>query len=594
VKKLLYAVTAPISAVAFMRGQMQYMQAKDLEAHLVTANEPELAVIAERETVILHPVNMKREIDLPNDFRVLWQMLGVFWKIRPSISNVSTPKAGLLGGIAAFLTRVPARVYTLRGLRLETATGAKRVVLTVMEWIACFTAHKIVCVSPSLRQKLIEMRFATPEKAVILGGGSSNGVIAERFTPTPERLEGAKQLRLELGIPENAPVIGFVGRFTKDKGFHELVSAFATILESHPDAYLLLVGDYEAGDPVPDTVRLQLEALPHVVKAGFVADPALIYHVFTVLALPTYREGFPNVPLEAAAAGKPVVTTDATGARDAVLHEKTGLIVPTKDSFALAKALKQILQNPELATQMGQAGQAWVEHEFKPERIWQELHQLYSSLYTQRMSERQKRAAWLKRLFDVTVSGVSLVVLSPVLLGLAYLIARRLGSPVLFSQERPGLNGKPFRMYKFRSMTQARDASGELLPDSERLTQFGRWLRATSLDELPGLWNVFRGDMSLVGPRPLLMEYLEHYSLEQARRHEIKPGMTGWAQINGRNAISWEDKFKLDLWYVDNRSFLLDFQILWGTVLKVLRRDGISAAGDATMPKFTGQSEHQS
>jgi lipopolysaccharide/colanic/teichoic acid biosynthesis glycosyltransferase len=313
-----------------------------------------------------------------------------------------------------------------------------------------------------------------------------------------------------------------------------------------------------------------------------------------VLALPTYREGFPNVPLEAAAAGKPVVTTDATGARDAVLHEKTGLIVPTKDSFALAKALKQILQNPELAAQMGQAGQAWVEHEFKPERIWQELHQLYSSLYTQRMSERQKRAAWLKRLFDVTVSGVSLVVLSPVLLGLAYLIARRLGSPVLFSQERPGLNGKPFRMYKFRSMTQARDASGELLPDSERLTQFGRWLRATSLDELPGLWNVFRGDMSLVGPRPLLMEYLEHYSLEQARRHEIKPGMTGWAQINGRNAISWEDKFKLDLWYVDNRSFLLDFQILWGTVLKVLRRDGISAAGDATMPKFTGQSEHQS
>ncbi len=174
------------------------------------------------------------------------------------------------------------------------------------------------------------------------------------------------------------------------------------------------------------------------------------------------------------------------------------------------------------------------------------------------------------------------------LLTLAWQVRRKLGSPVLFTQVRPGLHGKPFRMVKFRTMTDARDASGALLPDAQRLTPFGRFLRSSSLDELPELWNVLRGEMSLVGPRPLLMEYLPLYSPEQARRHEVRPGITGWAQINGRNAISWADKFALDVWYVDHRSLFLDIRILWLTVRKVLVRDGISAAGEATMPKFEG------
>ncbi len=171
---------------------------------------------------------------------------------------------------------------------------------------------------------------------------------------------------------------------------------------------------------------------------------------------------------------------------------------------------------------------------------------------------------------------------------LAWQVRRKLGSPVLFTQVRPGLHGKPFRMVKFRTMTDARDSSGALLPDAKRLTPFGRFLRASSLDELPELWNVLRGEMSLVGPRPLLMEYLPLYSPDQARRHEVRPGITGWAQVNGRNAISWADKFALDVWYVDHRSLWLDVRILWLTVRKVLVRDGISAAGEATMPKFEG------
>lgn len=195
----------------------------------------------------------------------------------------------------------------------------------------------------------------------------------------------------------------------------------------------------------------------------------------------------------------------------------------------------------------------------------------------------------MKRFFDVLISLVALIVLAVPLLTLFVVIRIKLGSPVFFKQKRPGLHGKPFEMVKFRTMTEERDSAGALLPDSVRLTTFGRFLRSTSIDELPELWNVLKGDMSLVGPRPLLMQYLERYSKEQTRRHEVRPGITGWAQVMGRNSLSWNQKFVLDVWYVDNQSMLLDAKILLMTVFKVLRRDGISAAGEATMAEFMGE-----
>ncbi len=194
----------------------------------------------------------------------------------------------------------------------------------------------------------------------------------------------------------------------------------------------------------------------------------------------------------------------------------------------------------------------------------------------------------LKRAFDIAASTSALIVLSPVLAITAYKVKKELGSPVLFRQTRPGLHGKPFEMIKFRTMKDATDKEGNALPDSERLTEFGKKLRASSLDELPELWNVLKGDMSLVGPRPLLMEYLPLYNAEQAKRHNVRPGVTGYAQVNGRNSLSWEDKFKLDTWYVEHQSFLLDMKILLKTVKKVIIKDGISAEGEATMTKFTG------
>lgn len=210
---------------------------------------------------------------------------------------------------------------------------------------------------------------------------------------------------------------------------------------------------------------------------------------------------------------------------------------------------------------------------------------------------RVKTITWIghkvKRLFDIIVAFSALIVLSPLIVYLMWKVRKNLGSPVFFRQTRPGLNGRPFEMLKFRTMRDAVDNNGKLLPDSERMTSFGNKLRSSSLDELPGLWNVLKGNMSLVGPRPLLMQYLPLYNREQARRHDVRPGVTGWAQVNGRNAISWEDKFTLDVWYVDNHSLWLDFKILLLTVKKVFIKEGISAEGHVTIEPFTGSESHK-
>lgn len=197
----------------------------------------------------------------------------------------------------------------------------------------------------------------------------------------------------------------------------------------------------------------------------------------------------------------------------------------------------------------------------------------------------------MRRAFEFFLALIALVALAPVILMVGILIRRKLGAPIFFRQTRPGMNGKPFQMVKFRTMLDATDKLGNSLPDDQRMTPFGAFLRSTSLDELPELWNVVKGEMSLVGPRPLLVEYLPLYSQEQYRRHEVRPGVTGWAQINGRNAISWEEKFLLDVWYVDNQSLWLDFKILFLTMKKVLIRDGISGEGEITMSKFTGSND---
>jgi lipopolysaccharide/colanic/teichoic acid biosynthesis glycosyltransferase len=317
-----------------------------------------------------------------------------------------------------------------------------------------------------------------------------------------------------------------------------------------------------------------------------------------VLVLPTHREGFPGVPLEAQASGVPVVTTTATGAVDSVVDGETGFLVPVGDSNAVATAVSKLLEDPQLRLRMGLAGRARVERDFRPAAIWDAQVNLYRELLEENATMHNKRPGkaatrgtvglMAKRASDLVGALAALVVVAPLLLIVAALVRIFLGSPILFRQSRPGWNGKPFTCLKFRTMTQARDAKGRLLPDADRMTRFGRFLRRSSIDEFPELINVIRGEMSLVGPRPLLPQYLERYTPEQMRRHEVRPGITGWAQVNGRNALDWERKFELDVWYVDHQNLRLDVAILARTLGKLFSPDGISSSGHATMPEFLG------
>lgn len=586
-RRILYVVSSAMTARKILGPQLTHVaQAVCAEVTVVSAPGSELGALVSPPWVSVVEVPLEREISLLRDGFALFRLFRLMRSLRPDLVNSGTPKAGLLGGLAAWLARVPCRIYTLRGLRLETTTGLKRLILTLAERTSCRCAQRVVCVSESLRKRCLELRLATANKVVVIA--SSNGVDAERFGPSNDNLQRARVLARELGIPCGVSVVGFVGRLTRDKGISELVSAFVSLAD--PELRLLLVGDYEPGDPLPVQTRQTIETSAQIIKTGFVADPAPYYHLMTVVALPTYREGFPSVVLQAAAAGKPVLATVATGAVDAVVDGVTGILVPLRQAEALAKALHTLLRDRPLMERLGRNARDRVLRDFEPGRVWGQIVSVYQEMLEGKTRRCPCLYLALKRIIDVAAAAVGLGVLFPLLL-LIGIGVRATGKTVLFRQKRPGLDERPFTALKFRTMTDAKSADGTLLPDSARLTAIGKLLRSLSLDELPQLWNVLKGDMSLVGPRPLLPEYLPRYSPRQRRRHEVKPGITGWAQVNGRNALTWEEKLELDVWYVDHQGFWLDLKILSLTLLKVFRRDGISQPGHATMPEFMGTPE---
>ena len=387
------------------------------------------------------------------------------------------------------------------------------------------------------------------------------------------------------------------GRLLKEKGVREFAEAARMVKGRHPGAEFLLLGglDSNPGGIPEHTVRQWVDE--GVLEwPGVVSDMKGCLARTSVYVLPSYyREGVPRSTQEAMAAARPVITTDVPGCRETVLDGVNGFLVPPRDPDALARAMERFILEPALIERMGLESRRLAEERFDADKINPRLVEEmvgaakgHSPRRRQAGTDRAGRTFNAKRAVDLFLSLSALILLSPVLAAAALLVRAFLGSPVLFRQERPGLKGKPFVMLKFRTMTDARDGDGNPLPDAQRLTRLGLFLRRTSIDELPELINVLKGDMSMVGPRPLLMRYLERYSPEQARRHEVKPGITGWAQVNGRNAITWEEKFDLDLWYVDHRSLRLDARIIAMTVRKILNREGINQPGEATMEEFRG------
>ena len=378
--RLLYITTHGKAALGLMRGQLATVRQRGFDVTIAASPSWELDAVTEREDVPTIAVPMNREITPLQDLVALYRLVKVMKQVRPDIVNAGTPKAGLLGMIAARIANVPARIYVLRGLRLETTSGLKRLLLKTTERIASACAHQVVCVSDSMRQVYVAQKLAPAWKCMLPGPGSSNGIDVSRFEKTDERLNAARDIRRKLQIPIDAPVIGFVGRLTRDKGIVELADAFRSVQQSHPDARLLLVGEFESGDPVPQETIDWLRSNSAVCVAGFSKDPSNFYSVMDLLAFPSYREGFPNVPLEAAAASIPVVGFAATGTVDAIANGQTGTLVPIGDVAALAEAISQYLSNDLLRFQHGRAGHQRASTEFPNEVIWDAMCSLYTSM----------------------------------------------------------------------------------------------------------------------------------------------------------------------------------------------------------------------
>lgn len=362
-------------AVGFLKGQLEYFQQRGFEVTLLCPerrdNEWQVPPPA---GIPIVEVPMEREVAPLQDFATLARLWRTMRSLQPSVTNVGTPKAGLLGGLAAWLNRVPCRFYTLHGLRFETTRGLKRRLLLLAERLACLLAHRVVCVSHSVREKAIAAGLAPKGKMVVFGAGSCNGVDAARFAPHPKLIQRATALRRQLGIPERATVLLFLGRLTRDKGIPELVAAFSRLEERFPDLRLLLAGCIEAGDSLPAETRRQMAMNPQIIFAGAVQDTPCYYAAADVVVLPSHREGLPTVVLEAQAAGKPVVGANATGIVDMVADGKTGLLFPIGDIAALAATIERLLKDKALARSLESNGQERVRREFKQERIWDALY----------------------------------------------------------------------------------------------------------------------------------------------------------------------------------------------------------------------------
>lgn len=377
--RIVHVFTVPLSLI-FLRGQVAFMRARGHEITVVTAPGPELDAFGKREGVRVHSVPMSRRIAPAEDLSSLRHLAAFLREVRPDVVHAHTPKGGLLGTTAAFVARVPARIYHMRGLPLVTARGAQRALLATTERTACRLATHVLCVSASLLEEAVANRLVEAAKARVLASGSGNGVDCEgRFNPDAADSNAVHALRARLGVG-NSPLVGFVGRLVRDKGIVELANAWRRVRERVPTAHLIIAGMFEERDAVPESVRARLANDSRVHILGFVDDTTTLYGAIDVLAFPSHREGFPNVLAEAASMRVPVVAARAVGNVDAIVDGVTGTLVPIGNAEALAEGLERYLTDHAMSTAHGGAARARVQREFRRERVWQALAEFYESL----------------------------------------------------------------------------------------------------------------------------------------------------------------------------------------------------------------------
>lgn len=379
--RIVHVTTVPMS-LRFLRGQIAHMQQRGFEVIAVSSPGPELERFGQEQGIEVIGIEMPRAITPLRDARALVELTRTLRRLRPAIVHAHTPKGGLLGMLSAKLAGIPVRVYHMRGLPMLTAQGARRALLSLTERVACRAAHQVISVSTSIKEIAVAEHLCPPMKIATLGAGSGNGVDASRFDPQRVAPGTRVATRERYGIPSDALVIGFVGRLVQDKGVMELVDALQELFAAHPKLHLLLVGMLEERDAIPRRVRQEVESNPRIHWRGEDWDTPPLYAAMDLVALPTYREGFPNVPLEAAAMKLPIVATDIPGCRDAIVHETTGILIPPRDTQALAAALRRYIDDDSLRARHGEAARTRVLENFRQEVIWNALHGVYATLLT--------------------------------------------------------------------------------------------------------------------------------------------------------------------------------------------------------------------
>lgn len=490
-----------------------------------------------------------------------------------------------------FVARVRRRPFLLeiRDLWPEFAIdmGVLRnpVLIRFSRWVERFLysrATHLLVNSPSYRDYLASKGI--PESKITL---IPNGADPDMHDPD----ERGEEFRRALGLKESF-VVTYAGALGLANDIPTILKSAARLRDER-GIHFLLVGDGKERSNLEASAReLQLTNVTFVGPRPKSEMPVILAAsdacVATLMNIAMFRTTYPNKVFDYMAAGRPTLLAIDGAIREVLEKAGGGVFVPPGDDAALASAITSLSRDRSLARQMGSSARAYVQRHFNRNQQANDFVRLAKQLA---IEERQAKGLYRvagKRAIDLAIALPALALLSPLMMLVALAVRLKLGSPVLFRQKRPGLKGGPFTLFKFRTMSEARDSQGDPLPDAARLTSFGRFLRATSLDELPELFNVLKGEMSLVGPRPLLTQYLKLYTPAQMHRHEVRPGMTGWAQVNGRNALTWEKRFELDVWYVNHCSLRLDTKILLLTTWKLLKREGVSQEGHVTMANFMG------
>lgn len=512
--------------------------------------------------------------------RVSWRI----WHVENvNIVVVADTARGALPVATAFcaIRGVPLVIDARKGLpRNPPAPSlAQRITTTIKRVLyrrAAHSARRIIVQNINLKNALVE-----------------DGVVERKIVETSAGCD-CEILRSATDTPESpGPTIVYAGRIDLDSGFEQIVDVARATQSILSNAVFMICGDGSGRKQLEEYAK-RTGALNACVR---VLDPVPRSELHNVLSpasavIGRVQHSYDWSPsghvLDALAAGRPVIFFGTNPHRELIVSRGAGLALPTEGALAAASELSDFLSNGDGLRRAREQAAALAAGRLSSDRVNADIRTAIESAENEapRRMVKRRRTLRVKRIFDIVFSLSALVIFSPALVGLAIAVQVKMGSPIVFSQERPGLKGKLFRLYKFRTMTNDVNTAGASLPDGDRLMPLGKFMRRTSLDELPELFNVLAGDMSLVGPRPLLPEYLPFYSVEQKRRHDVLPGLTGWTQINGRNALEWEDKFALDVWYVDNLSLSLDIKILLKTAWVALRGSGVNAPGHATMPRF--------